>query len=359
MYIEKLSLKDYRNIEKLNIELSKNVNIFYGDNAQGKTNILESMFMCATGRSQRTHIDRELIRFGCDSSHIQMTVNKDSYRDRIDIHLKSREKKGVAVNSIVVRKLGDLFGTVNIVLFSPEDLMLVKEGPSYRRRYMDMELCQISKIYYSNLQRYYRVLKERNNVLKKCNENRSILDTLDIWDIQLVDYGIKIMQSRKRFISMLNDIGQKIHSKITDNSERLTIEYKPSTSPENFSSRIANSREKDIYYGSTSYGIHKDDMAFYINGVNAREYGSQGQQRTVCLTLKLAEIELIKNNTGESPVLLLDDVLSELDKKRQEFIVNSIDGIQTVITSTGNDEILSKAEKNSKIFYVKNGAVVC
>ncbi len=354
MYIEKLSLKDYRNIEKLNIELSKGVNIFYGDNAQGKTNILESMFMCATGRSQRTHIDKELIYFGRDSAHIQMIIAKEGYRDRIDIHIKQRDKKGIAINSIVIKKLGQLFGTVNIVLFSPEDLTIVKEGPSCRRRYMDMELCQMSRIYYSNLQKYYKVLKERNNLLKT---KANIADTLDIWDNQLVFYGRKIIEARAEFILELNNIGCNIHKKITDNSENLKIEYKPSASIEEYEKKLFSSREKDIYYGTTSYGIHKDDISFFINGVNAREYGSQGQQRTVCLTLKLAEIQLIKNRTGENPVLLLDDVLSELDKKRQSFILNSIDGIQTVITSTGSDEFKS-VNQGAKVFIVKEGRAV-
>ena len=353
MYIEKLSLKNYRNIEKLNIELSENVNIFYGDNAQGKTNILESMFMCATGRSQRTHIDRELIRFGQESAHIQMYVNKEGYNDRIDIHIKQREKKGVAVNNIVVKKLGELFGTVNIVLFSPEDLMLVKEGPSYRRRYIDIELCQMSKIYYSNLQKYYKVLKERNNLLKKSNSD--INQTLDIWDIQLCSYGKKIVESRSEFINLLNKKAKTVHGKITNNKEELKIEYKPSANIDEYEKRIFNSRDKDIYYGTTSYGVHKDDMSFFINGVNARDYGSQGQQRTVCLALKLAEIELVEEKTGNKPVLLLDDVMSELDKNRQDFILNSIEGVQTVITSTGNEDIFESIGSRARVFFVEKG----
>lgn len=355
MYIQDLSLKNYRNIENLKINLSKNVNIFYGDNAQGKTNILESMFMCATGRSQRTHIDKELIKFGEDSAHIQMYVNKSDYKDRIDIHIKQREKKGIAVNNIIIKKLGELFGTVNIVLFSPEDLMLVKEGPSYRRRYMDMELCQMSRIYYSNLQRYYKVLKERNNILKMGKS--SFKDNIDIWDKQLVEYGSKIINFRFNFVSQLNEKGSVIHKKITDDKEEISIEYKPSVTVEDYEDKLNKAREKDFYYGSTSYGIHKDDMVFFINGVNARDYGSQGQQRTACLTLKLAEIELIKNRIGDNPVLLLDDVLSELDKNRQEFVINNINDIQTIITSTGNDDILKKLNDDSKIFYVKNGSI--
>ena len=354
MYIESLSLKNYRNIEKLNIELSKNVNIFYGDNAQGKTNILESMFMCATGRSQRTHIDRDLIQFGEDSAHIQMIVAKDGYKERIDIHIKQREKKGIAINNIVIKKLGELFGTVNIVLFSPEDLMLVKEGPSNRRRYMDMELCQLSRVYYSNLQRYYKVLKERNMALKNKN---SFKDTLDVWDIQLSEYGSKIIKAREFFIKELNKYANSIHNNITNNTENLTIEYKKSLKAEEYYDKLVSSRDKDIYYGNTSYGIHKDDIQFFINNVNARDYGSQGQQRTVCLSLKLAEIDIVKNKTNSEPILLLDDVLSELDSQRQNFIVNNINSVQTIITSTGNDSVISDINNNANIFYVKNGKI--
>ncbi len=352
MVIKNLSLIDYRNIEKLNIDLSPDVNVFYGDNAQGKTNILESMYMCATGRSQRTHISKEIIRFGCDSAHIQLIVAKDNFTDKINIHLKPNNKKGIAINNIPVRNVNELFGTVNIIFFSPEDLLLVKEGPSQRRKYMDIELCQLSKIYADNLSRYYKILKERNALLK----NKTDETALDVYDLQLAKYGVKIINDRTEFVKNLNERADNIHRDITSQKENLQVKYVPNVSAVDFEKKLIKNRDKDIFYGTTSVGVHKDDLSFYINGVNARDFGSQGQQRTVCLSLKLAEVELIESKTGYKPVLLLDDVLSELDRSRQLYILHSIKNIQTIITSTGIDDIKDNIS-DVKFFYVKNGVV--
>lgn len=352
MIIKNLTLVDYRNIEKLNIDLSPNVNVFYGDNAQGKTNILESMYVCATGRSQRTHFSRDLIRFKCDSAHIQMTVEKDTFSDKINIHIKSNNKKGIAINNIPVKNVNELFGTVNIIFFSPEDLNLVKEGPSQRRKYMDIELCQLSKIYANNLSRYYRILRERNILLKKNTDKIA----LDVYDTQLFEYGTKIIKERSLFIDDLNKRSSFIHSDITSNKENLEVIYLPNVSTDNFIKKLQSAREKDLYYGTTSVGIHKDDLLFNINGVNAREFGSQGQQRTVCLSLKLAEVDIVKDKTNYNPILLLDDVLSELDRNRQLYILNSIKNVQTIITSTGIEDINENVE-DVKFFYVKDGFV--
>lgn len=358
MKVDRLCLKNYRNIEFVDLSFSSGVNILYGDNAQGKTNILESLFMCATGRSQRTRNDRELIQFNNHSAHISCIVSKDNYSDKIDIHLKQNEKKGIAVNNIPVKRLGDLFGTINIVLFSPEDLMLVKEGPQLRRRYLDIELCQLSKIYYFNLQKYYKILKERNTLLKKSSDNSALMDTLDVWDRQLCSYGTKIAEERKYFISSLNQKAEKIHSDISCSKEKLRIKYRESVDYVSFYEKTVKNREKDIFYGNTSLGIHKDDMVFYINDNNARDFASQGQQRTICLSLKMAEVELIQEKTGSYPVLLLDDVLSELDKNRQDYILRSINNIQTVITCTGLDEITRNIGDKIKIFNVKEGKIL-
>lgn len=352
MVIKNLSLIDYRNIEKLNIDLSPDVNVFYGDNAQGKTNILESMYMCATGRSQRTYISKELIKFGCESAHIQLTVNKNTFTDKINIHIKQNNKKGIAINNIPVKNVNELFGTVNIIFFSPEDLMLVKEGPSQRRKYMDMELCQLSKIYADNLSRYYKILKERNLLLKQ-NPDKI---TLDVYDMQLAEYGSKIIKERDLFIKKLNLIADKVHRDITSGKEKLNIRYLPNVDIENFEVKLKNSRDKDIFYGTTSVGIHKDDLYFSVNDINVRNFGSQGQQRTVCLSLKLAEVDLIKDLTNYKPILLLDDILSELDRSRQLYILNSIKDVQTIITSTGIEDITNNI-KNVKFFYVKNGKI--
>lgn len=352
MIIKNLTLVDYRNIEKLNIDLSPNVNVFYGDNAQGKTNILESMYICATGRSQRTHFSRDLIRFECDSAHIQMTVKKDTFLDKINIHIKSNNKKGIAINNIPVKNVNELFGTVNIIFFSPEDLNLVKEGPSQRRKYMDIELCQLSKVYANNLSRYYRILKERNLLLKKNPDKLA----LEVYDIQLAEYGTKIIKERNLFIEDLNKRARFIHNDITSNKENLEVIYEPNVLSDNFIKKLEETREKDLYYGTTSVGIHKDDLLFNINGINVREFGSQGQQRTVCLSLKLAEVDIVKYKTNYNPVLLLDDVLSELDRSRQLYILNSIKSVQTIITSTGIEDI-NENVKDAKFFYVNDGVV--
>lgn len=351
MIIKNITLVDYRNIEKLNIDLSPNVNLFYGDNAQGKTNILESMYMCATGRSQRTHISKELIRFGCQSAHIQLMVSKGSFTDKINIHIKPNNKKGIAINNISIKNVNELFGTVNIIFFSPQDLLLVKEGPTLRRRYMDMELCQLNRLYSYNLSNYYRVLKERNLLLK----NKPDEFTLDAYDTKLVEYGIKIIEEREKFIEKLNISADKIHSDITGNKEILKIKYISNVSVENFEKKLKSDKSRDIYYGTTSHGIHKDDLLFEINGINARDYGSQGQQRTVCLSLKLAEVEMVREAVNYNPILLLDDVLSELDRNRQLYILNSIKDVQTIITSTGIEDI--KNIGDIKLFNVKKGEV--
>ncbi len=354
MIIKNISLINYRNIEKLNIELSPGVNIFYGANAQGKTNILEAMYMCATGRSMRTHIPKETISFGKDSAHIQLIADKGSYKDKINIHIKKNNKKGIALNNEPVKNINDLFGTVNIVLFSPEDLMLVKEGPSYRRRYMDMEICQMSRIYADNLRRYYKILKERNTLLK---EEKADHVTLDVYDSELVLYGKKIISERNRFINETALKADMIHNDITSGKESLEVIYIPNVKEKEYEKKMKECREKDIFCKTTTVGIHKDDILFNINGINSRDYGSQGQHKTICLSLKLAEVENLKEKTGYSPILLLDDVLSELDRKRQLYILGSINNIQTVITSTGVDDIVKNIESKAKIFYISEGKI--
>ncbi len=351
MFIKNITLVNYRNIEKINIDLSPDVNLFYGDNAQGKTNILEAIYICAAGRSHRTHFSKELIRFGAESAHIQLIVEKEEFKDKINIQIKSNNKKGIAINNMAVKNINELFGTVNVIFFSPQDLLLIKESPALRRRYIDMELCQLNRVYAYDLSSYYRVLRERNIFLK--NKPDGIM--MDIYDEKLVEYGIKIIAEREKFVERLNEFADRIHRDITGNKEGLEIKYVKNVSEEGFYNKLKYDLKRDILYGSTSHGIHKDDLIFEINGINARDYGSQGQQRTVCLSLKLAEIEIVKSMLGHSPVLLLDDVLSELDRSRQLYILDSIKNVQTVITSTGIDDL--KEKKNVRVFNVKGGKV--
>ena len=357
MYIDSLSIQNFRNFTNLTLNLSQGVNVFCGENAQGKTNLLESLYFCATGRSQRTHIDKELIQFQHNEAHVQTIVRRDHTYDKIDLHVKKDAKKGIAVNGIPIKKLGELFGVLLVVIFSPEDLYLVKAGPGERRKYIDLELCQLSNVYYYELQNYYRVLKQRNNLLKNIQKKRGLQDSLFVWDMQLVEHGTKIMAQREAFTQKLSATAEVLHSKITGGKETLNIFYRPSVSAKEFSDKLARYTERDIFQGSTSVGIHKDDFAFFINGIDAKTYGSQGQQRTASLATKLAQIEIIKEEKDEYPVLLLDDVLSELDESRQNYLIENSFFIQTIITCTDAYDITKNLKDNVRIYKVQNGNV--
>lgn len=355
MYIEKLSLKNFRNYKNLNIDLCPSLNILFGDNAQGKTNILEAVYIAAMGRSQKGQKDSQIIKLNQDEAHIQVFSNKNQLQNRIDVHLKKDSKKGIAVNGIPIKKSSELFGNIYVVIFSPEDLNLIKNGPSERRRFMDMEMCQLSAIYYYDLQQYYKILKQRNNLLKTLQRNMSMKETLFAWDCQLIDYGKKIINSRTNFINKINDISCEIHKNITAAKEILKINYMPNISIDEFEDKLNRHIERDIMIGSTSVGPHKDDLLFFINNDDVRIYGSQGQQRTTALSIKLAEIKLIEEETSYEPILLLDDVLSELDESRQFYLLENIKNVQTIITCTGIEDTIKKYIDKAKIYKIKNG----
>lgn len=357
MIVTSIDLKNYRNYELMNLEFFEKTNIIYGDNAQGKTNILEALYVAATTKSHRGSKDKEIIRFGEEESHIKMMIKKNDIDYRIDMHIKKDKSKGIAINGVPIRKALDLFGVVNMVFFSPEDLNIIKDGPSERRRFINMELSQIDKVYSHNLYQYKKVLDQRNKLLKDIYYRNDLKDTLEVWDMQLVRYGSEVVKARQNFIDNLNEIVRDIHYKLSGGKESLIIKYNPSTYVENFDKEVEHARDKDIRYGSTSVGPHKDDIIFVINGNDVRNYGSQGQQRTAALSLKLAEIELVKNTINDTPVLLLDDVLSELDSSRQNFLMDSIGNIQTIVTCTGVDDFINHQSDVSRIYKVINGQV--
>ncbi len=359
MIIESVDLQNYRNYEFLNMTFDNKINIIYGDNAQGKTNILESLYVCATSKSHRGSKDKDIIRFGNDEAHIKVMVKKHGMNYRIDMHLKKNKTKGIAVNGIPIRRAVELFGIINIIIFSPEDMNIIKNGPSERRRFMDMELSQLDKIYLSNLVNYNKVVVQRNKLLKQLqfSGNSGLVDMLDVWDMQLVRYGSEIIKRRMDFIDNINSIIRSVHSKLSGNKEILNLRYIPCTTTDNFKDEVIRSRERDIKFKMTNVGPHKDDVAFFINDKDVRKYGSQGQQRTCALSLKLAEIELVKKVINDTPVLLLDDVLSELDANRQNFLLDSIGDIQTIITCTGLDEFVNNRFSINRIFKVVNGVV--
>lgn len=357
MILKSVALSHFRNYDDLYMEFDKGTNILYGDNAQGKTNVLESIYVSGTTKSHKGSKDRELIQFGQEEAHIRTIVEKGGLDYQIDMHLKKNKSKGIAINRMPIKKASELFGILNIVFFSPEDLNIIKNGPSERRRFLDVELCQLDKIYLYNLTKYNKVLNQRNRLLKDISFRPELLDTLAVWDMQLIEYGRKIIRARKEFVEELNGIVYEIHKKISGNKEELVLNYEPDVLEENLEQELARCREKDLRFGQTSVGPHRDDLCFMIQEIDVRKFGSQGQQRSCALSLKLSEIELVKKSIRETPVLILDDVLSELDSNRQNFLLNSIHDIQTVITCTGLDEFVRNRFEINKIFKVVSGTV--
>lgn len=360
MRIKSLKLRNYRNYDILNLDFDEAANIFYGDNAQGKTNILEAVYLTGTTKSHRGAKDREMIRFGCDESHLETIVEKNGIDYQIDMHLKKTGSKGIAINKIPIKRASELFGIVNLVFFSPEDLNVIKNGPSERRRFIDMELSQLDKVYMNNLSNYNKIVNQRNHLLKEMafGEKTSLESTLDVWDMQLVHYGNKIIERRTEFIQEMNEIISSIHKKLTGDREDIKVIYEPHNGRLSLEDALKKNRERDLRLRSTSTGPHRDDICFMTGDLDIRKYGSQGQQRTAALSLKLSEIEMVKRAIHDTPVLLLDDVLSELDKHRQNYLLDSIHDIQTLITCTGVDEFVNHRFSINKVFHVQNGQVI-
>lgn len=357
MIVRSLELKDFRNYQNLKIEFADKTNILFGDNAQGKTNILEALCVSATSRSHRGSRDREMIRFSQDQAHIRTVVERSGLEHQIDIHLKKNHAKGIAIDKNPVRRAADLFGILSVVFFSPEDLNIIKNGPAERRRFMDMELCQLDRIYLSDLTAYHKVLTQRNRLLKEMDFHSGWKDTLDIWDMQLIRYGSRLIKRRDAFVKDLNHVTGQIHESLTGGREHLHLTYEPDTAARDYEAVLKSRRQQEMRMRTTSAGPHRDDIRFQINDIDIRKYGSQGQQRSAALSLKLAEIELVRRVIGDTPVLLLDDVLSELDSSRQNYLLNSIHDIQTVITCTGLDEFVRNRFHIDKVFTVNNGTV--
>ena len=357
MFIKSVQLEGYRNYKNSTVYFDKGTNILYGDNAQGKTNVLESIFICATTKSHRASKDKEIIGFDSDEARIVLYLEKTGEEYKIDIVLKKDKSKFIAVNGSKIKKATELLGILNVILFSPEDLGIIKNGPSERRRFIDMELCQLDSIYLYNLSKYNKIIDQRNRLIKDSYVNSELIDTISIWDQQLVTYGNTIIKKRREFIEDLNKIIEEVHYKLTDGKEKLNISYEPDVEAEDFAEELRKNRNRDIKLKITGTGPHRDDFSFVVNGIDIRKYGSQGQQRTAALSLKLSEIEIVKNLTGHVPVLLLDDVLSELDSNRQNYLLNTIGDIQTIITCTGLDDFVNNNFKINKIIKVVNGAV--
>ena len=368
MFVNNISLRHYRNYETLQLDSFGDVNLIIGQNAQGKTNMVEALFVLALTKSHRTSKDKELIAFEAGNAHIAAEVERKYGALKLELSLSSQGKKA-KINGLEQRKLSDFVGSLNVVMFAPEDLEIVKGTPGVRRRFLDMEIGQVAPSYLYHLQQYQKVLLQRNNLLKTLwGKDETQQAMLDIWNMQLVEHGVKIVKKRKQFIKKLQKWAESIHAGITNGLESLELQYIPSFSSaaeedeavlfEAFMIKLSQMKEQEIRRGMTLAGPHRDDLAFFINGREVQTYGSQGQQRTTALSLKLAEIELIHEEIGEYPVLLLDDVLSELDPYRQTQLIETFQSkVQTFITATGIESLNTDKLQGASIFHVHSGQV--
>ncbi|MGM7684014.1 DNA replication/repair protein RecF [Cytobacillus sp. Hm23] len=366
MYIEELALKNYRNYKSVQVTFENKVNVILGENAQGKTNVMEAIFVLAMVKSHRTSNDKDLIRWDEEYAKIEGRIHKNNGILPLQLVISKKGKKA-KYNHIEQQKLSQYVGNMNIVMFAPEDLHLVKGSPQVRRRFINMEIGQVSPLYLHDLNQYQKILQQRNHYLKKLQLNRSKSDPmLDVLTEQLVEAAAKILIKRYEFLELLQKWAEPIHRGISRGLESLQIDYKPSVDVsedvslskmvKSLTEKFVKIKEKEIERGMTLAGPHRDDLAFYVNGKDVQTFGSQGQQRTTALSLKLAEIELIYAETGEYPILLLDDVLSELDDYRQSHLLNTIKGkVQTFVTTTSVDGLDHSTLDEASTYQVVSG----
>lgn len=367
LYIKNLKLTNYRNYGNLDLDFSEKINIIYGDNAQGKTNILEAIFLCASGKSHRTQKFLELIQMGKNQNKIDLKLEKNNDIINVQMQFNKIEKRSLTINDIKIKKIGDLMGNLVAIFFSPDELKIIKGSPTERRRFIDITISQFKPRYFYALQQYNKIISQRNILLKEIIEKKDLIDTLDIWDSQLVETGSYIIKSRMEFIEKLNFFSNKKHNMLTNNLENLEIRYEPSFSvgcdldkteiEKEFLKKLKQYKHTDIKRGLTTMGPQRDDFLININNKDLRLYGSQGQQRTSVLAMKLAKIEIIHQEIGDYPVLLLDDVFSELDINRQKSLLESLDGVQTFITCTNQNIDILSSYKDIKFIKVVNGKI--
>ena len=354
MWIKKIKVNNFRNYTQEEIELEKKINIFYGENAQGKTNIIEAVFLCSMGKSFRAKKDKEMILLDKEKAMIEVEFEKSDRKGKIRIELSN--KKNVYVNGIKIKKLSELLGNINVVIFTPDDINILKGGPQNRRRFLDIMISQLKPNYMYNLNLYLKTIEQRNNYLRQIREEQKNEKLLEIWDEKLAEYAINIYNYRKEFINKINNKIKNIHDEITENKEEIEIEYiTECMNKEEYLKLLKQRRKLDIIKGFTTKGIHRDDFVIYINKKRLDIYGSQGQNRTSILSLKLSELKIIEEEIGEKPVLLLDDFMSELDEKRRSHFLNKIEDTQVIITCTDKIDI---ENKNILIYNVKEGKVI-
>ena len=386
MYIKTLKLKNYRNYEEIEVNFDPKINIIYGNNAAGKTNLLESIYICSTSKSHKNTKENDIINFDKNESHIKLVFNRgenpldissaSTKNEIIDIQLNKDSKKGVAKNGIKVEKLSEFLGFFNVIMFAPEDLNIIKDGPVIRRKFLDIQLSQIDKIYVNLIQNYNKTLNQRNALLKDIykttgNNRQDLISILDTYDEQMVDYGLEVIKKRSENIKELAKKIYNIHLLISDNKEKLIVDYEndikgsselvgeSSNSPkEIYLKKLKETRDTDIKNQYTMIGPHRDDISFKVEDKDIRKFGSQGQKKTTAISLKLSELEMLKEKINDTPVLLLDDVFSELDETRQKLLVSNLKGIQTIITCTGIKKNIFDLLKPEKVFNVADNKVI-
>lgn len=354
MWIKKIKINNFRNYEKEEINLEKNINIFYGQNAQGKTNIIESIFLCSLGKSFRAKKDNEMIKLNEENAIVEVEYEKSDRDGKIKIEIGN--KKNIYLNGIKIKKLSELLGNLNIVIFTPDDINILKGGPQNRRRFLDIMISQLRPNYMHILSLYLKTIEQRNKYLRQIKEEHKDENLLEIWDEKLAEYALKIYEYRKEFIEKIIKKINIIHNNITNGEEQIELEYiTECDSKEKYLKLLKERRKLDIIKGFTTKGVHRDDFMIYINKKDIKIFGSQGQNRTAMLSLKLAELQVIYDEIGEYPILLLDDFMSELDRTRRENFLENIKGTQVIITGTEKLDIenLDYLEYN-----VSNGKVL-
>lgn len=366
MYIESLKVKNYRNYEELEMSFENKVNVILGENAQGKTNIMESIYVLAMAKSHRTSNDKELIRWDKEYAKIEGRIHKRNSTIPLELVISKKGKKA-KFNHIEQQRLSQYVGNMNVVMFAPEDLNLVKGSPQVRRRFIDMEIGQVSPLYLHDYSQFQKILQQRNHYLKLLQTKKQTdLAMLDVLTEQFIQFAVKIIEKRFQFLTLLQKWAEPIHDGISRGLETLKIQYKPSvdvsesmdlsTMIDEYTEKFTKIKQREIDRGVTLFGPHRDDLAFIVNGRDVQTFGSQGQQRTTALSLKLAEIELIHAEIGEYPILLLDDVLSELDDYRQSHLLNTIQGkVQTFVTTTSIEGIDHATLRAAATFHVIQG----
>ena len=354
MWIKKIKIYNFRNYKNEEINLEKNINIFYGKNAQGKTNIIEAIYLCGLGKSFRTNKDKEMIKLNENKSYVEVEYEKSDRDGKIKIELEN--KKNIYLNNIKLKKLSELLGNLNVVIFTPDDINILKGGPENRRRFLNIMISQLRPNYLNVLNLYKKTIEERNNYLRLIKEENKSEELLDIWDEKLAEYAEKIVNYRKEFINKISNKIVDIHKNITNNNEKIKIEYLTDCEKkEKYLNLLKQRRKLDIIKGFTTKGIHRDDFVIYINGNQVNVYGSQGQNRTVMLSLKLSELQIIYDEIGEYPILLLDDFMSELDKERRKNFLENIKNNQVIITCT---EKLNLENLNYLEYNVSDGKII-